>query len=151
VLGYFGTALEWDEVGRCRDHAGMGQEYDVERHPSSSGAELQGVSEGYCAEQKSHAGDREPLGTPPCIAQGGYSDPSSFCTMKRDILFEKSPKLRAALFGLLGALSSDTAPSIDFPSYQPAPGRSVVAGLSEQTRLDILGLCTEQAYTFLLR
>src|SRR5215813_45144 len=64
----------------------------MERPPSDSGTEPQGISKGHCTEQKSHASDREPLGTPSRVAQVGYSDPSSFCTMMRDILFEKSPK-----------------------------------------------------------
>src|SRR5262249_53479294 len=65
----------------------------MERPPSDSGAEPQGVSQGHCTEQKSHAGDREPLGTPSRVAQVRYSDPASCCIMMRDILFEKSPKV----------------------------------------------------------
>ena len=30
LLGYLGAALEWDQADRCRDHARVGQEYDVE-------------------------------------------------------------------------------------------------------------------------
>jgi len=62
-----------------------------------------------------------------------------------------SVNLRAAFFGLLGVLSSDTAPSIGFPSYHAEPDRSAAAGLSGQTRLDMLRLCTEQACISLFR
>jgi hypothetical protein len=82
---------KWDEVGRCQDHARGGEEYDMARSPSERGAEPPSVSQGYCTEQKSQTGDREPLGTPSRVAQVGYADPSSFCTRMRDILFEKSP------------------------------------------------------------
>jgi hypothetical protein len=37
--GIFGGALERDEVGRCGDEAGMGQDYDLEEHPSGGGVE----------------------------------------------------------------------------------------------------------------
>src|SRR2546430_6446350 len=42
---------------------------------------------------RSDAGGREPIGAPPCVAQGGYADPSSFKCLIREILFEKSPKV----------------------------------------------------------
>jgi DDE family transposase len=63
------------------------------------GAEPQSGSQGHCAWQKSHAGGREPPGTPSGVAQVGYADPSSFCTVMRDILFEKSPKVAGPELG----------------------------------------------------
>jgi undecaprenyl pyrophosphate synthase len=31
LLGHFGAALEWSQVGDCRNHAGMGEKHDLER------------------------------------------------------------------------------------------------------------------------
>src|SRR5438132_701627 len=69
----------------------MGQEYDMERHPSGSRAELQSVSKGHCARQESDASGRDPPGAPSGVAQVGYSDPSSFYSLMGELLFGKSP------------------------------------------------------------
>src|SRR5262249_30829595 len=92
LLGDLGVTLEWDEVGRCGDDAGVGQGNDVEGTASGGGVEPQSVCEGDSTWQESDAGGREPFGAPSCVAQVGYSDPSSFKGLIREILFEKSPK-----------------------------------------------------------
>jgi hypothetical protein len=51
-----GGTLGWDEAGRCGGDAGMGQEYDLEEHPSGGGIEPSGVSKRDSVEQESDAG-----------------------------------------------------------------------------------------------
>jgi hypothetical protein len=48
VLGYLGTAMEWDEADRCRDYVGVGQADDLEGASSGRRAQPQSLPKRHC-------------------------------------------------------------------------------------------------------
>ena len=56
MLGSRGVAMAWSETARCRDDAGVGEEYDLEGDAPHRRAEPEGLSKGGGAEQAGHEG-----------------------------------------------------------------------------------------------
>ena len=57
LLGDFGAALEWSQVGDCRNDAGMGKKHDLERNTASGQLQQDGLPERDFTVQSGDAGD----------------------------------------------------------------------------------------------
>ena len=74
LLGHLGATLEWHEAGRCRNHARLGREHDLERSLPRGRTQSSDLSKGGEAHEEGHAGGGSPVGTSSRFTQVGYLD-----------------------------------------------------------------------------
>ena len=75
MLGRLGKALEWLAAHRCAHRLELGQNDDLERHPSSGTSQPQGLPESSAHPRKGPTGARSPLAAPPDPAMDGTFAP----------------------------------------------------------------------------